>query len=279
MPIHWNSNAGELGELLHIAKTKGLKVIEDATQSPGMIYNNKYLGTHGDVGIFSLNQPKNIMTGEGGIIVTDDKDVAVKCRLIRNHGESVPDENSTDDFVYNAIGYNFRLVELLAEIGSIQLDNLSYLNAIRKENYIYLVEQLTHEFGEFITPQKITHPKSYSPYTVGFRWLSKKSKIHRNVIAQVLRSEGIPVANGIARLMSDNPLFQRQLAYPFSCYKGKYSIPELPNAKKLQNEEYLGFYQIGWPNTIEDMDDIIKGFRKVMTNKEYLSNKFRDSVL
>ncbi|HWQ95966.1 MAG TPA: DegT/DnrJ/EryC1/StrS family aminotransferase [Candidatus Methylomirabilis sp.] len=280
MPIHWNSNAGDLDSIISIAKKNELKVIEDASQSPGMIYQGKFLGTHGDAGVFSLNEPKNIMTGEGGMIVTNNREVAEKCRLIRNHGESIPDLNSTDDFVINAVGYNFRLVELLAEIGNDQLDHLDYLNRIRQENYTYLVKELVQEFGEYLIPQKITHLESYSPYTVGFRWLSKKSKIHRNIVADVLRSEGIPTASGIPRLISENPLFQRQLAYgknhcPFSCHlynrREKYSIPDLPDAKKLQNEEYLGFFQIGWPNTVEDMDDIIKAFRKIMENRSFLS--------
>ncbi len=280
MPIHWNSNAGDLDEIISIAKSKGLKVIEDAAQTPGILYKGKHLGTYGDAGVYSLNEPKNIMTGEGGIIVTDSSEVAIKCRLVRNHGEAIVDENSVDDQVVNVIGYNFRLVELLAEIGVVQLDHLAYLNKVRQENYTCLVEKLMQEFGEYIKPQRITHLESYSSYTAGFRWMSKKSKIHRDIVAHVLRSEGIPVASGVSRLMSENPLFQRQLAYgrnhcPFSCHlykrRKEYSIPDLPNAKRLQNEEYLGFFQVGWPNTIEDMDDIVKGFRKIMVNKNYLS--------
>ncbi|MFC2059497.1 DegT/DnrJ/EryC1/StrS family aminotransferase [Chloroflexota bacterium] len=280
MPIHWNGNASGLDEILSIAKSNRLKVVEDAAQTAGFLYKSKYLGTYGDAGVFSLNEPKNIMTGEGGIIVTNNREVAIKSRLIRNHGEAIVDENSTDDSVVNAIGYNFRLVELLAELGIAQLDHLAYLNKIRQENYNYLVEKLVQEFGEHIKPQKITHLESYASYTAGFRWMSKESKIHRDIVAHVLRSEGIPVASGVSRLMSDHPLFQRQLAYgknhcPFSCYlyngRGKYSVPELPNAKRLQNEEYLGFFQIGWPNTVEDMDDIVEGFRKIMANKDYLS--------
>jgi perosamine synthetase len=290
MAIHWNSNAGDLDGIISVAKSKELKVIEDASQSPLMVYRNKYLGTHGDVGVFSLNEPKNIMTGEGGIIVTNDSAVAVKCRLIRNHGEAIPDRTSTDDFVANAIGYNFRLVELLAEIGVGQLEHLPYLNKIRSENYAYLMDQLVDKFGEFIIPQKITHLESYFPYTAGFRWMSGKSKIHRDVVAQVLRSEGVPVASGVSRLMSDNPLFERQLAYgrnhcPFACHlykgRGKYSIPELSNAKRLQNEEYLGFFQIGWPNTPQDMDDIVRAFGKIMANRGRLANNssiVRESV-
>lgn len=280
MPIHWNGNAGDLDEIMSIAKSNKLKVVEDAAQTQGILYKGKYLGTYGDAGVFSLNEPKNIMTGEGGIIVTSSKETAIKCRLIRNHGEAIVDENSDDEQVVNAIGYNFRLVELLAELGVAQLDHLAYLNKIRRENYNYLVKKLVQEFGEYIKPQRITHLESYSSYTAGFRWMGEKSGIHRDVVAHVLRSEGIPVASGVSRLMSDHPLFQRQLAYgknhcPFSCHlykrKGKYSIPDLPNAKRLQNEEYLGFFQIGWPNTIEDMDDIVEGFRKVMANRAKLS--------
>lgn len=280
MSIHWNGNAGDFGEIMSIAKSKGLKVIEDAAQTPGILYEGKFLGTHGDAGVYSLNEPKNIMTGEGGIIATNSRETAIKCRLIRNHGEAIPDQDSTDDFVVNAVGYNFRLVELLAEIGVLQLDHLARLNKTRKENYGYLVGKLVQEFGDHLKPQKITNPGSYSAYTAGFRWISKESGIHRDIVAHVLRSEGIPVASGVSRLMSDNPLFQRQLAYgrghcPFSCHlyerRGQYSIPELPNAKRLQDEEYLGFFQIGWPNTVEDMDDIVEGFRKIVANKTRLA--------
>ena len=117
---------------------------------------------------------------------------------------------------------------------------------------------------------------------MGFRWLSEKSEIHRDVIAKVLRSEGIPVATGVSRLMSDHPMFQKKIAYgtghcPFSChlYKGKetYTIPELPNAKRLQEEEYLGFFQVGWPCTTDDMNDIVTVFQKILDNRTLLKEE------
>jgi len=282
MPIHWNSNAGELDSILSLGKNYGLRIIEDASQCPGMVYKGKHLGSHGDVGVFSLNEPKNIMTGEGGIIVTDNREIAFKCRLIRNHGESIVGEDASVNALINCVGYNFRLVELLAEIGCLQLEQLNYLNEIRKKNYAYFVKELANDFGEYIIPQKITHPESYFPYTAGFRWLSYNSGIHRNVVAEVLRSEGIPVASGVSRLMCDNPMFQKKIAFgknhfPFLYDRGgkkrEYSIPDLPNARRLQDEEYLGFFQIGWPNSIEDMADIVDGFRKIMANKNKLANR------
>ena len=146
----------------------------------------------------------------------------------------------------------------------------------------YLIKELVSEFGEHIIPQKITHLESYFPYTVGLRWTSEKSSIHRNTVAEVLRTEGIPVATGISRLMSDNPMFQKQVAFgkegfPFSFYKNEssreYFIPDMPNATRLQNEEYLGFFQVGWPNTIEDMNDIVRAFKKIFNNKNKLIGK------
>ena len=136
--------------------------------------------------------------------------------------------------------------------------------------------------GEFIIPQRITNADSYYPYTAGFRWLSKESGLHRNVLARVLRTEGIPVSSGLPRLMSDNPIFQNQLAYgkhscPFDCHlykrRGLYAVPDLPNATRLQEEEYIGFFQIGWPNTKNDIDDIIKGIHKVLKNKKRLAQE------
>jgi dTDP-4-amino-4,6-dideoxygalactose transaminase len=282
MPIHWNSNAGDLDEIIAIANSNSLKVIEDAAQTPGMTYKGKNLGTHGDVGVFSLNEPKNIMTGEGGVIVTNNKDIARKCRLIRNHGEAIVDDLFTSEMATNIVGANYRLVELLAEIGRCQLEDIELLNNIRRDNYHYLVDQLVSYFGEFIIPQRITNADSYYPYTAGFRWLSKESGLHRNVLARVLRTEGIPVSSGLPRLMSDNPIFQNQLAYgkhscPFDCHlykrRGLYAVPDLPNATRLQEEEYIGFFQIGWPNTKNDIDDIIKGIHKVLKNKKRLAQE------
>lgn len=282
MAIHWNGNAGDLDGIMAVAKAKGLKVIEDASQAPGNKYQNKFLGTFGDVGVFSLNEPKNIMTGEGGLVVTNNEKIAVKSRLIRNHGEAIVDDSFDDESLSNIIGYNFRLVEVLAELGVHQVEKLEQINGIRRENYLYLMDRLQSVCGEFLVPQKITHRETYSPYHVGFRWLSEKSGIHRNLIIAVLRKEGVPISQGISRLMSDHPLFKRQIAYgqghcPFSChlYAGRdsYKIPELPNATRLHRHEYIGLAQVGWPNTKEDMDDIVRAFEKIMANKNALQKE------
>jgi perosamine synthetase len=280
MPVHWCGNAGDLGPLLGIAKRHKLRVIEDAAQAPGTEYQGQMLGTFGDAGIFSFSEPKNVMTGEGGMLITSDPQVAEKCRLIRNHGESVPMPEDSDDFALNIIGYNFRMVEATGALGWVQTAKLDMVNQIRKKNYQYLRGRLAEVVGPCLVPQRLTHPQSFYGYTAAFRWLREVSGISRDTVALALRAEGIPVATGVGRLMSDNILFRRKLAYgrsghPFvqSAYRGhvEYDPRQLPNAHQAHDVEYLGFFLMGYPNTPADMDDIVAAFKKIVTGRAALA--------
>ena len=108
---------------LKIAKKHNLKLIIDAAQSIGARYKdtNKFAGTVGDIGGFSLNVHKHINTGEGGIIVTNNKKLAIKAKLIRNHGENIADKLGKN--FNHFYGFNFRMGEIEAAIGYEQLKN------------------------------------------------------------------------------------------------------------------------------------------------------------
>ncbi|TFB11125.1 DegT/DnrJ/EryC1/StrS family aminotransferase [Candidatus Marinimicrobia bacterium MT.SAG.3] len=279
MPVHWCGNAGDLDEILAICNKHGLKVVEDAAQSPLTYYNGKSLGTFGDVGVFSFNEPKNIMTGEGGIIVTDDQRIAEKCRLIRNHGEAIITDEDSDDYLINTVGYNFRLTEIHAAIAYMQLKKSKKLNSIRANNYKHLKKNVEEKLGEYLTPQRITHPESYFAYTAAFRWDSAKSGVHRDIIAQAMISEGIPLFKGYHRLVCDHPMFKRKLAFGVNhhpwhegYYSGNvdYNALPLPNARHLVDNDFIGFLLMGWPNTTDDIDHIILAFEKVIHNLERL---------
>ena len=82
-----------MDEILKISKRFKIPIIEDAAQAPGCKYNKKYLGTLGDIGILSLTETKNITSGEGGLLLTNNVNLAKRSRLIRNHGEGVILEN------------------------------------------------------------------------------------------------------------------------------------------------------------------------------------------
>ncbi len=146
LPVNWNSNECSL------CYSGRFYIVSDLAQCAGTPLS-------GDIGVYSLNQPKNIMCGEGGVITTNDDELARRCRLIRNHGENV-DPDWT--------GYNFRLTEIQAVIASCQLDHLEYLNNIRHRNWLYLCEGLK-EYEDILKPQLITNRETYSPYCVAFR--------------------------------------------------------------------------------------------------------------
>ena len=268
LPVHWCGNAGTIDGIMKVAKKHGLKVIEDSCQAPGTFHNGKFLGNHGDCGVFSYSEPKNVMTGEGGMLITDNPDIAEKCRLIRNHGEAIPVTDDSDEYLKNVVGYNFRMVEAVAAIGWVQTSKLAHVNGIRNKNYKHLTTKLNSLAIPGLVPQKITNPDTYYAYTACFRWISEKAGISRDTLVLALRAEGIPVATGVGRLMSDNMLFQRRIAFgskgfPFTENKTDYSPALLPVAHKIHDSQYLGFFLCGYPNTTDDMDDIVKSFEKI----------------
>lgn len=271
--VHWCGNAGDFDRVLEVALKYDIPVIEDAAQAPGTVYQGKPLGTWGAASVFSFSEPKNVMTGEGGMIVTSEVAIAEKCRLIRNHGEVVPELSDSDEFLRNVVGYNFRMVEIVAAMGWVQTERLPELNQIRNRNYRYLCAQLSGIPG--LTPQRITHPDTFAAYTAAFRWDAVTTEVSRDAAAAALRKEGIPVATGVGRLMSDHPMFLKKLAYgptgwPFSSHVN-YDPARLPFAHRVHDTEYLGLFLMGWPNAEKDMDDIARAFEKLSQNLSALS--------
>jgi perosamine synthetase len=280
LPVHWCGNAGDFDEILAIGRRHGLPVLEDSAQAPGSSYQGRFLGTWGDAATFSFSEPKNVTTGEGGMVLTSNVDIAEKCRLIRNHGESIPTADDSDDFVVNVVGQNFRMTEATAALGWVQTSKLAEINAIRNRNHLHLVRRLGEVAGEYVTPQRLTHPETFAAYTSAFRWLEEPSGVSRDVVAAALRAEGIPVATGVVRLMSDNELFRRKLAYgrahhPFGTAV-EYRPETLPNAHRLHDTEYLAFFLAGWPNTTDDMDDIAAAFEKIVAHRDRLATYGRE---
>jgi len=277
LAVHWCGNAGDLDEIGKICQDKNLYLVEDSAQAPATFYKGKALGTIGDVGILSFNEPKNIMTGEGGLILTNNERIAKKCRLIRNHGEAIVEPHDSDQSLVNIIGYNFRLTEIHAAIAYVQSKKYKKINSIRSRNYRYLVNILSEKFSDYVIPQKITHPDSFYAYTASFRWNYVFSSVHRDIVADALNAEGIPTFRGYHRLMCDHPMFKRKIAFgkgghPWIGNNIDYNKIEIPNVRNLFEKEFLGFLLMGWPNTTVDMDDIVRAFEKIIINLDSLED-------
>ena len=125
--------SANIDEIMKIAKKYKLKVISDSAQSIGTLNKRRYSGTIADVGGFSLNYHKHINTGEGGILVTNNKKIYNKLTLIRNHGEMRVNSKNKKNLT-NTFGHNFRLGEIESAIGIEQLNKLNFFIK-KKKNY------------------------------------------------------------------------------------------------------------------------------------------------
>lgn len=126
MPVHLYGYVCDMDAIQPIADKHGLRIIEDACQSVMATYNGRYAGAF-DTGAFSFYATKNLMTGEGGMITTNDEAIAKKCRLIRNHGMQ-------RRYYHDMLGFNFRMTDLQAAIGLAQLERLPSFTAKRRAN-------------------------------------------------------------------------------------------------------------------------------------------------
>jgi perosamine synthetase len=133
IPVHLAGIGADMSAIMDIASDSGIHVIEDAAQSIGTRCYNKYVGSIGHIGCFSFYPSKNMTTGEGGMITTNDDELAKQCRLLRHHGEP-------EWYVYNRLGYNYRMTEIQGAIGRVQLRKIENFINIRNKNAKYLSE-------------------------------------------------------------------------------------------------------------------------------------------
>jgi len=123
VPVHVSGRAADLGALLDIANRHGLMVIEDAAEALMSKHRGRYLGTFGIAGCFSLSPNKTITTGQGGLIATDDDQLHVRLRELKDQGRAVRGSGGEDS--HSSIGFNFKFTNLQAAVGLAQLKYLS----------------------------------------------------------------------------------------------------------------------------------------------------------
>jgi len=136
--VHLHGHPANIGELMEIAKEKNLAIIEDAAQANGAEYHGKKIGSFGNTTCFSFHPLKNMTTGEGGMVVSNDKEIIEKASILRSHGEVKSAwqrfKNKTiAKRSFAEIGYNYRMPDILAAIGLVQLKHLDENNERRIE--------------------------------------------------------------------------------------------------------------------------------------------------
>lgn len=268
----------ELEELNRIAQKHNLFLIEDNAQSPGALYHGKFAGTIGKMGIFSLNYWKTIQTGEGGVTVTNDEELANRLRLVRNHGEVIVQDLGRDDMV-NMLGWNYRMTELEAAVGIPQLRKLDFFNQWRQKLASVLTGALKE--SDFLTPPTVRPYCTHVYYLYVLKFDETRIGVDRKTFVRALKAEGITDANDVAvaegyvKPLYLLPIYQKRLAYghngcPFTCqqYTGSINYRKglCPVAERMYEKEVITTNICRYPNTEEDVLDFAKAVDKIAQN-------------
>jgi len=276
MSIDIAGQSADMDALNQIAQKYNLKIISDAAQSPGALYKGKFTGTLGDVGGFSLNYHKHIHTGEGGILVTNDDDIAEKLYLIRNHGEAVVEAKGTLNLT-NIIGYNFRLGEIEAAIGLAQIKKLEKIVKVRQRAAEKLNNALNSLPGLQIPIVRDDCTHVYYLYQMKLDIV--ELGVSREILLQALKAEGLVGLDIKYQNIHLLPMYQNKIAYgsngfPWSsdiCKREiNYKKGICPVAENLQDNLYLGFAMCLHELDDNEIDLMIKVFKKVWSNLELL---------
>lgn len=265
-------HAADLNNIMDIARRHNLKVIEDAAQSPYTKYHGKFIGTIADIGGFSLNYHKHIHTGEGGIAVTDDDDLAERMRLIRNHAEAVVSSKGVSNLA-NMIGFNFRLGEIEAAIAIEQLKKLPGLVEMRSRSGALLTKGLKGLKG-LRTPIVQDHCSHvYYIYAMVFEY--EKTGTLREKLLEALQAEGVPWIYSGYQLIHLLPMYQEKIAYgsngfPWTTdvYQGNVCYKEgiCPVAERLHKKDLVSLQLCQHNYSGKEVELVLKSFYKVWNN-------------
>lgn len=270
-------HSANMDALMAIAERHHLKVVSDTAQAPGALYRGKYAGTLAHVGGFSLNYHKHIHTGEGGIIVTNDDELAERVRLIRNHAEAVVGPKGVTDLA-NMVGYNFRLGEIECAIGIEQLKKLKGFVAGRQRTAHRLTRGLRGLKG-LRTP--VVKPESTNVYYVYPMVVDEAALgVSSGRIADALKAEGMTGLATSYQNLHLLPMYQRKIAYgsrgfPWTsdiCHREvDYRKGICPVAEGLHESGFLALAMCKHELLDADVDLIIASFEKVWDNLESLA--------
>ena len=193
IPVHIYGQVCNIDEILDVAKDNNLKVIEDCAHAVGTFHKSKHVGTLGSIGCFSFYPTKNITTAEGGMVITNSKQIAEKVRQLRSHGmtKSLQNRYSSEyPWIFDILqpGYNYRLDEIRAALGITQLKRIKKINDLRKKASMYYHKNLQNIPGIILPDMVNNRTHSYHLYTIR---VTNPYKLSRNQLFKKLKNNGI----------------------------------------------------------------------------------------
>jgi dTDP-4-amino-4,6-dideoxygalactose transaminase len=269
IPVHFAGQPAEMDVFNQIAREHRLLVLEDAAHAHGARWRNQVAGSLGRIASFSFQSSKNLASGEGGIITTNDDALADKCRSLHNCGR-IP---TGVWYEHHTISANYRLSELQGALLNSQLERLDQQTEIRDANGRYLAERLRQLPGVY--PQKIPPQCTrHSFHLFMMRLDGIAFGAPRASVIAALHAEGIPCSAGYGYSLNHQPLFRNKAFGPYlhqARERLDYERVECPNSDLICSEQAIWLGQSMFLGSREDMDDINRAFEKIFLNRHQLA--------
>jgi dTDP-4-amino-4,6-dideoxygalactose transaminase len=267
MPVHLAGCPVDMDAIMDIASRHGLAVVEDACQAWGAEWCGRRVGAIGDLGTFSFQASKNITAGEGGIIVTNDEELAERCWSLHNVGRT----RDGAWYEHAVIGWNYRLTEWQGAVLLVQLERLPEQQAQRDGNARYLREQLAAING--------VRPLPIDPRVTRHGWHLFIFRYHadefgglpRDRFIEILRAEGIPCLPGYVPLHRSAAVLEgitRNRGLRKEASSKDWKPPHCPETERICWHEAVWLRQNVLLGTQEDMDSIVEAIRKIKRAQE-----------
>ena len=265
LPVHIFGRPCEIDEIMELAREHELKVIEDACEAIGAEIkkpnvrfqksndrqNHEWqkVGTFGDCGVFGFYPNKQITTGEGGVIVTDDENIYNLCKSMRNQGRS----ENRGWLQHERLGYNYRISDINCALGIAQLERIDEILA-KREKVARLYNERLKEIEELIVPQ-FEENKKISWFVYVIRLTDKYSLEDRNSILNKLKEEGIGCSNYFPPIHLQ-PFYRNFFGYK----KGDFPVTEKVSERTIALPFYNNLKEEQIDYVCENLKNIVQSF-------------------
>jgi perosamine synthetase len=274
IPVHLGGAAADLDTILELARRRDVAVIEDACQAHLAEWRGRKVGTYGTTGCFSFQASKNLNSGEGGAILTDDEALVEAC--YRFHNNSRGRRNTGSDFTYGSPGANLRMTEFQAALLLAQMTRLEAQSQTREQNAAYLTSLLKEIPG--IAPARIHDGCTRNAYHLYmFRYDTEAfAGLPRSVFLRALAAEGVPASAGYSPLNKE-PFLEEALSGPgFQAIHGKTRLDTWHEQNRCPENDRLCAEAVWLTQSMllgprRDMDEIAGAVRKVQASASELA--------
>ena len=280
IPVHFGGCFADMDRINAIARRHNLRVIEDAAHAHGAsLKDGRGAGTLGEVGIFSLQQSKILTCGEGGMITTNDPELADLCWSLRHYGRS----QTGKWYEHFRLGWHYRMTEMQGALLLSQMAKLAGQNEIRRRNARILYDELPRIPGIAPVLQRPETDRDVY-YVLCLRYdAAQWDGISRNAVVDALIAEGIPAFAGYSFPLYENPMFETidfnsaQSPYHIGRNRDVASFREYrarcPVTERACHEESIWLTHDLLLGNAEDTRDIVRAFEKVREHREELRAK------